>query len=412
MFDVVGVCVKAREASYSLATMDNNQKNAMLECIANAITQSKDAIKSANDIDIARLTGTSQIAFMDRLMLDDERIDKMAEGVRQIMSLPDPIGEVTDSWTMYNGIKMNKVRCPLGVIGVIYEARPNVTIDVAALCLKSGNAVVLRGGKEAINSNRALYNIIKRALEENGFDANVVGFVDEIDREATRELLEQERYVDVIIPRGGNGLKKFVLEHAHMPVIASAGGNCHTYIEGTADINMASEILFNAKMQRPTVCNATEHLLIDRSIVSHLGEIVAPLVKAGCTLLGDDEVVDAIGCARASQEDYFTEYLDYTISIHVVADYNEAINWINDHGTKHSEAIVSDNRTAIDMFTRKVDAGAVYVNASTRFTDGFEYGFGAEIGISTQKLHARGPLGLKQLTSEKYIAFGNGQIRK
>lgn len=286
------------------------------------------------------------------------------------------------------------------MIGVIYEARPNVTIDVAALCLKSGNAVILRGGKEAINSNRALYNIIKSALEGKGFDANIVGFIDDIDREATKELLLQDKYVDVIIPRGGNGLKQFVLTNAHMPVIASAGGNCHTYIEGTADIEMAKDILYNAKMQRPTVCNATEHLVIDSTLIDRLEDIIKPLQDSGCKVLGDKRAVEATGCLLASDDDFYTEYLDYVISIKVVDGYQEAIAWINEHNTKHSEAIISNNQEAIDTFTKKVDAGCIYVNASTRFTDGFEYGFGAEIGISTQKLHARGPLGLKQLTSE------------
>lgn len=412
MIDVEKICRDARTASYDLATFDNDKKNKMLICIAEAIESNADKIIAANAVDLESLQG-SAIAFKDRLTLNNDRIMKMAEGVRKIVELPDPVGEVVDSWTMYNGINMSKIRTPLGVIGVIYEARPNVTIDVASLCLKSGNAVVLRGGKEAINSNRALYNLIAEALKSNGFDDKIVGFIDDIDREATRKLLEMDKYVDVIIPRGGDGLKKFVLANATMPVIASAGGNCHVYIEKSADKDMAAKILFNAKMQRPTVCNACEQLLIDKCIAKDvLPYVIKPLIDAGCRISGDEMSAEILGIPMASEDEYYEEHLDYVLTIKTVDGYREAIDWINEHGTKHSEAIVTEDKEAMDEFARKVDAGAVYINASTRFTDGFEFGFGAEIGISTQKLHARGPLGLKQLTSEKYVAVGNGQIRK
>ncbi|MCI8728903.1 MAG: glutamate-5-semialdehyde dehydrogenase [Clostridia bacterium] len=411
MFNVEEVAKKARYASYSLAVCSADTKNKMLECIAKELVANADGIIEANKLDVEALDESAKV-FKDRLMLNESRIAKMAEGLYEIIKLEDPVGEVTASWKMYNGIEMRKTRSPLGVIGVIYEARPNVTIDVAGLCVKSGNAVILRGGKEAINSNRALYNVIKNALESNGFDPDIVGFIDDTSRESSKQMLSLDRYVDVIIPRGGDGLKKFVLSNATMPVIASAGGNCHIYIEKSADINMAREILENAKMSRPTVCNACEQLLIDSGIVEKLPYLVEPLIKGGCKIKGDKVAAAILNVEETVEEDYYEEHLDYYLTVKTVNSHGEAIDWINEHGTKHSEAIVTKDTDIADEFTRKVDAGAVYVNASTRFTDGFEFGFGAEIGISTQKLHARGPLGLKQLTSEKYIAIGTGQVRK
>lgn len=411
MFNVEEIAKKARYASYSLSVCSNDEKNKMLEYIADELVNNTDKIIEANKVDIDALDESAKV-FKDRLMLNGSRIEKMADGIREIIKLNDPVGEITDSWTMYNGINMKKVRSPLGVIGVIYEARPNVTIDVAGLCIKSGNAVILRGGKEAINSNRALYSVIRTALEKSGFSADIVGFIDDTSRESSKELLSLDKYVDVIIPRGGDGLKKFVLTNATMPVIASAGGNCHIYVEKSADLDMAREILENAKMSRPTVCNACEHLLIDRAILDKLQYVVAPLVEKGCKIKGDKEAADILNVEETLESDYYEEHLDYYLTVKTVENHNEAIDWINEHGTKHSEAIITNNTDIANEFTRKVDAGAVYVNASTRFTDGFEFGFGAEIGISTQKLHARGPLGLKQLTSEKYVAIGSGQVRK
>lgn len=406
-------CKLAQNAAFSLSAVDSKTKNDMLECIAQALLLNKEKILKANLVDLDNAKELS-LSMQDRLKLTPERIDAMAEGVKQIIKLKDPIGEVTKEWTIENGLHFNKVRVPLGVIAVIYEARPNVTIDVAALCLKSGNAVILRGGKEAINSNRALYEVIKTALEDNNFDPNVVVFIDDTSRESSKELLMQGDLVDVVIPRGGNGLKHFVLENATMPVIASAGGNCHTYVHESADIELAKNVIYNAKMSRPSTCNALEQILIDRKIAkTALPTILENLIKDGCRVTGSKEVCDIISQAvLAKEEDYKKEHLDYELTVYIVDDYLEAIDRINHNNTKHSEAIIAKDEKVISFFEKKVDAGCVYVNTSTRFTDGFQFGFGAEIGISTQKLHARGPLGLEQLTSEKYIVVGNGQIRK
>lgn len=406
-------CKLAQNAAFSLSAVDSKTKNDMLECIAQALLLNKEKILKANLVDLDNAKELS-LSMQDRLKLTPERIDAMAEGVKQIIKLKDPIGEVTKEWTIENGLHFNKVRVPLGVIAVIYEARPNVTIDVAALCLKSGNAVILRGGKEAINSNRALYEVIKTALEDNNFDPNVVVFIDDTSRESSKELLMQGDLVDVVIPRGGNGLKHFVLENATMPVIASAGGNCHTYVHESADIELAKNVIYNAKMSRPSTCNALEQILIDRKIAkTALPIILENLIKDGCRVTGSKEVCDIISQAvLAKEEDYKKEHLDYELTVYIVDNYLEAIDRINHNNTKHSEAIIAKDEKVISFFEKKVDAGCVYVNTSTRFTDGFQFGFGAEIGISTQKLHARGPLGLEQLTSEKYIVVGNGQIRK
>ncbi|HRF36653.1 MAG TPA: glutamate-5-semialdehyde dehydrogenase, partial [Clostridia bacterium] len=353
-------------------------------------------------------------AFLDRLTLNEKRIQAMSEGIKQIVLLPDPVGEVTEKWTAYSGLQISKVRAPLGVIGVIYEARPNVTIDVAGLCIKTGNSVILRGGSDAINSNRALYKVMKEAIEGIGISSNFIQFVNDTDRSLTMEMLKQGDYIDVIIPRGGDKLKQLVLENATMPVIASSGGNCHIYVDNDCDLDLACKVILNAKVQRPTVCNALEQLLINKDILAEaVPKIFAELDKAGVLIKCDEECAKYYSNVQlASEEDYFEEHISMVISVKSVASVDDAINHINIHSTGHSEAIISNNQKNIDKFTTKVDSGCVYVNASTRFTDGFEFGFGAEIGISTQKLHARGPLGLKQLTSEKYICVGNGTIRK
>ena len=413
MISVRDVCLKAKEAAFELAAATTQEKNAMLNCIADAILANTDKIYDANKIDVENAKGNLSSSMVDRLTLNEARVQTMVDGVRQVAKLPDPIGEVTDSWTIKNGLKFTKVRVPLGTIGVIYEARPNVTIDVAALCLKSGNCVVLRGGKEAINSNRALYEVIAKALEEKGFNQNVVGFIDDTSRESSLELLKQGDCIDVVIPRGGDGLKHFVLENATMPVIASAGGVCHAYIHESANLDLAAKVIYNAKMQRPSVCNALEQLIIDRKIASHLPALLVEMVKDGCSINGDEEVCRLVpGAELCDATEYKKEHLDYVLTVSIVDNYEQAINQINNNNTKHSDAIIAQDEKVIDIFKKKVDTGCLYVNASTRFTDGFEFGFGAEIGISTQKLHARGPLALKQLTSEKYIIVGNGQIRQ
>lgn len=414
MEDMQQACGKVRNATYKLSLYDTKTKNDILLAIADKILASKKEIKAVNAIDIQNAKGKLSDAMIDRLTLTDARTELMAEGVRQVAELDDPVGKVVRQWTVESGLEIKKVRAPLGVIGVIYESRPNVTVDVASLCIKSGNGVILKGGKEAINSNRALFEIIQKAIEELGYDKDIVGFVDNVERSATYEMLQQAKYIDVIIPRGSDNLKKFVLTNSQIPVIASSGGNCHVYVEKTADLAMAKDIVYNAKMQRVSVCNAAEQLLVDRDIAEKfLPDMIDTLQKGGCKVIGDETVCKLCkDVIPAKEEDYKTEREDYILTVKVVKDYKEAIDRINANGTKHSEAIISKDAEAMRVFTTAVDAGCVYTNASTRFTDGFEFGFGAEIGISTQKLHARGPLGLEQLTSEKYVVTGHGEVRK
>ena len=409
------VCALAKEASYRLATFSDAEKKAMLIARANGIGDETEDILLANADDIfnAKQNGKEE-TFIDRLTLYKTRIKQMIDGLVQVADLPDPVGEVTDKWTLPNGLQVSKVRAPLGVVAIIYEARPNVTADAVALAVKSGNAVILRGSREAINSNLAIFNAMKNALIKGGYDANVIQFLADPDREVTTELLKQSDTVDVVIPRGGEGLKKYVLENAAIPVICSAGGNCHTYVEKSADLKMADNVLFNAKVSRPSVCNATEQLIVDRAIAApFLTKSLDRLSKQGVKILGCNETCRIYPMAElATEEDFYEEHLGLVLSVKVVSGYKEAIERINKYGTHHSDAIISTSNEAIEAFKVGVDSAAVYVNASTRFTDGFEFGFGAEMAISTQKLHARGPLGLKQLTSEKYVIVGEGQVRK
>ena len=409
------VCALAKEASYRLATFSATEKKAMLIAMANGISDEVDDILVANNDDIFTATQNGkEDTFIDRLTLYKSRIRQMIDGIMQVAELPDPVGEVTDKWTLPNGLQISKVRAPLGVVAIIYEARPNVTADAAALAIKSGNAVILRGSREAINSNLAIFNAMKNALVKGGYDANVLQFLAEPDRAVTAELLKQSDTVDVVIPRGGEGLKKFVLENSAVPVIASAGGNCHTYVEKSADLKMADNVLFNAKVSRPSVCNATEQLIVDRAVAApFLTKSLDRLAKQGVKILGCAETCRIYPMAElATEEDFYEEHQGLVLSVKVVSGYKEAIERINKYGTHHSDAIISTSNEAIEAFKAGVDSAAVYVNASTRFTDGFEFGFGAEMAISTQKLHARGPLGLKQLTSEKYVVVGEGQVRK
>ncbi len=408
------VCSKVRNATYKLSLYDTNMKNDILMAVAKKIEQSKEEIKKINAVDIQNAKGKLSEAMIDRLTLTDSRIALMAEGVRQVADLDDPVGKTVRQWKVDSGLEIKKVRAPLGVIGVIYESRPNVTVDVASLCIKSGNGVMLKGGKEAISTNRVLFEIIQQAIGELGLDKDIVGFVDDVDRQATYDMLQQSKYIDVIIPRGSDNLKKFVLANSQIPVIASSGGNCHVYVEKTADLEMAKKIVYNAKMQRVSVCNAQEQLLVDEAIADKfLPDMLKTLQGGGCKIIGDETIQRyAKDVIPATEEDYKREREDYYLTVKVVKDYKEAIDRINANGTKHSEAIVSTDDKVMNIFTTAVDAGCVYTNASTRFTDGFEFGFGAEIGISTQKLHARGPLGLEQLTSEKYVVTGHGEIRK
>ena len=415
MSNISDLCRSAAAAAKKFVSVGENVKNMMLDAIADAILANSEAIKQANEIDIdkAEKNGKDK-TFVDRLTLTDSRIQLMAEGIRAVAALKDPVGEITEQYDLPSGLNVTKVRTPLGVVAIIYEARPNVTVDCAALTLKSGNAVVLRGSKDAINSNRALFQLMRNALISGGYDGEIIQFIDDESRESTLQLLQQSDFVDVVIPRGADQLKNWVLANAKMPVLASAGGNCHTYIENSADIAMADNIVFNAKVQRPSVCNATEQLLVDEEIAEKFLPLsLKRLSDAGVRIYGCDKTCKIYKDAlKASNKDYYTEHLDYVISVKVVSGIDEAIDWINEHNSGHSECIVTDNIDKAHKFTSLVDAAAVYVNASTRFTDGFELGLGAEMGISTQKLHARGPIGLKELTSVKYVVTGSGQIRK
>ncbi|WP_297739768.1 glutamate-5-semialdehyde dehydrogenase [uncultured Tessaracoccus sp.] len=403
----------ARRASFSLATLDRASKDAALHEMADALLDAKQELLDANarDVDRARQQGTAQ-AMLDRLSLSDARIDAMAAGLRQLAALPDPVGDVVRGWKLPNGVSVSQVRVPLGVLGIIYEARPNVTADAAGIALKSGNAVLLRGSSSALESNRVTVAALRRGLEAAGITPDAVHLV-EGGREITSEMMTARGIVDVLIPRGGASLIDAVVEGATVPVIATGTGNCHLYVDAAADQRMALEILLNAKTQRPSVCNAAETLLVHADIADEfLPAALAALADAGVTVHGGDEVRRyASDVVPATDEDFDTEYLALDIAVKVVGSVDAAVEHIRQHTTGHSETIVSESRRAIAAFVAGVDAAAVLVNASSRFVDGGEFGFGAEIGISTQKLHARGPMALPEMTSTKYIVEGSGQIR-
>lgn len=403
---------QAKRASEILAVLNEEQKNAALEKMAQALLDHAQEILAANaqDLEAARQRGTSQ-AMLDRLALTPERIAGMAEGIRKVIALPDPVGEVLEEWTAQSGIQIQKRRVPFGVVGIIYEARPNVTSDAAALCIKTGNAALLKGGSDALGSNLAIAGALGEALAAAGLPREAVGMIDDPSREAASEMMRMNDLVDVLIPRGGAGLIAAVVKNATVPVIETGVGNCHVYVDESADLQMAERIVINAKTSRPSVCNAIENLLVHEGIADvFLPRIFAALKEKGVEIRGD-ALCQRYGALPASEEDYRTEFLDYIIAVKVVRDVEQAVRHINDYGTKHSECIVTSDMASADYFTGHVDAAAVYVNASTRFTDGEEFGFGAEIGISTQKLHARGPMGPRELTSYKYIVKGTGQIR-
>ena len=403
---------QAKRASEILGTLNEEQKNAALEKMAQALLEHTQEILAANaqDLEAARQKGTSQ-AMLDRLALTEERIAGMAEGIRKVIALPDPIGEVLEEWTAQSGIRIEKRRVPFGVVGIIYEARPNVTSDAAALCIKTGNAALLKGGSDALGSNLAIAGVLGEALAAAGLPRGAVGMIGDPSREAANEMMRMNDLVDVLIPRGGAGLIAAVVKNATVPVIETGVGNCHVYVDESADLQMAERIVINAKTSRPSVCNAIENLLVHEGVADvFLPKIFAALREKGVEIRGD-EFCQRYGALPASEEDYSTEFLDYLIAVKVVKDVQEAVRHINRYGTRHSECIVTNDPANADYFTGHVDAAAVYVNASTRFTDGEEFGFGAEIGISTQKLHARGPMGPRELTSYKYIVRGAGQIR-
>ena len=405
---------KAKEASYDLSVAETREKNKALEEMAKALIDNKEEILKANDIDIAvaKAKGTKE-AMLDRLRLTEERIESMAKGLLDIVKLEDPVGEVIEMFKRPNGLQIGKKRVPIGVIGIIYEARPNVTSDAAALCLKTGNAVILKGGSDAINSNKAIVKVLAKAVEKSGLPLHSIQLIEDTSRETANAMMKLNEYIDVLIPRGGAGLIKAVVNNATVPVIETGTGNCHIYIDENADFEMAKNIVVNAKTSRPSVCNAAEKMLIHEGLVEeYLPKIVEELKKHSVEIRGDEKVISIIkDSVLATEEDWYTEYLDYIIGIKVVKDVNEAITHINKYGSGHSEAIVTESYKNSQKFLNKVNAAAVYVNASTRFTDGGEFGFGAEIGISTQKLHARGPMGLKELTTVKYIIYGDGQTR-
>ena len=411
--EIQGAAAKA--AAGRLMTCPTSVKNEALLAIAAALVEKRQVIIDANAVDMenARISGMSA-ALMDRLMLDVGRIDGIAQGVREVAALADPVGQVDKLETRPNGLVIGRKSVPLGVIAIIYESRPNVTVDAAVLCLKAGNAVILRGGKEAFNSSNALTEIMREAIGKSGLPEDSVSLVQDTTRGSVDDLLNASKYIDVLIPRGGAGLIDHVVANARVPVIETGVGNCHVYVEASADLDMAAKIVFNAKCRRPSVCNAAETLLVDRAVAAEFLPMAKKLLDTKNTeLRGCPETLKILGdgAASATDEDYYAEFLDYILAVKVVGGVDEAIEHIGKYGTKHSEAIVTNDYTISRRFLDEVDAAAVYVNASTAFTDGGEFGLGAEIGISTQKMHARGPMGLKELTTSKFIIYGEGQVR-
>ncbi len=413
--DLVKMGENAVKAKYDLQDRSTEEKNAALLKIAERLEENAAAILSANRKDIrAGEEGGMHPGMLDRLRLTETRIAAMAEGLRQIAGLSDPVGEVLERFERPNGLQIEKRRVPLGVIGIIYESRPNVTVDAFGLCFKTGNAVILKGGSDALQSNLAITDIIRNALSDTGLPADAIQLIESTDRAVTAEFMKMNRYVDVLIPRGGAGLIRNVVENSTIPVIETGTGNCHVYVDKDANLTMAVNIIVNAKTQRIGVCNACESLVIHEAVREDFLPMLADaLRKYHVEMRGDEKVCEVISdCIPATKEDYRTEYLDYILSLKTVNSAGEAIAHINSNNTGHSDAIITENPQTAEAFLNGVDAACVYVNASTRFTDGFEFGFGAEIGISTQKLHARGPMGLKELTSYKYAVYGKGQVRE
>ena len=404
----------ARNAEVLVRNLSANEKNEVLLKVAEALTENADTLTAANALDVENgRKNNMPEALVDRLLLTGDRIRGMAEGLRQVAALEDPVGEVLGMKKRPNGLMIGQKRVPLGVIGIIYEARPNVTADAFALCFKTGNVVILKGGSDAIHSNEAIVKCIREVLQEQGITEDAIQLITDTSRENTAEFMKMNQYVDVLIPRGGRGLIKAVVENSTIPVIETGTGNCHTYVDETADLQMAADIIMNAKTQRVGVCNACESVLVHEKVKDEFLPVLARrLQEKHVEIRADEATCELIpGAVHATEEDWGREYLDYILSLKVVSSVEEAISHINQYNTGHSEAIITNNYEHAQKFLDQVDAAAVYVNASTRFTDGFEFGFGAEIGISTQKLHARGPMGLLALTTTKYIIYGNGQIR-
>ena len=409
------LCGRAKSAAAALANESSGKKDRALQFMAEAIRRQAHSLaeKNALDLDAAREAGLPS-AMIDRLTLTPERIDSMASGIDVVRALPDPVGEVLSGTTRPNGLRILKIRVPLGVIGFIYESRPNVTADAAALCLKAGNAIILRGGKEAIHSNIAIASLLKDAVEKATLNPDCLLLVETTDRAAVGHMLKADEYIDVIIPRGGESLIRRIADESSIPVIKHYAGICHTYVHADADLDMALKICLNAKLQRPGVCNAMETLLVDQAVAAEfLPTIIPQLREHGCEIRGDKRICGMFpDSTPVVEQDWCTEYLDLILSVRLVSSLREAIDHINTYGSGHSDAIVTENYPAAMKFVQEVDAATVYVNASTRFTDGGEFGMGAEVGISTDKLHARGPMGLPELTTYKFIIFGNGQLRE
>jgi glutamate-5-semialdehyde dehydrogenase len=412
---IVRVARDARAAARSLALASTGQKHAALRAMAAGLRKAQRAILAANrrDVEQARAAGLSP-AVIERLALNEQRLGEMVASIEAVVQLPDPVGEVVRTWRRPNGLEIRKVRVPLGVIGIIYESRPNVTSDCASLCLKSGNAAILRGGAEAFHSNRAIGAVLREAVDASGLPPGAVGTLPTADRAGVDIMLQLDAYIDVIIPRGGEALIRKIAEHSRIPVIKHAKGVCHVYVDDAADLAMARRIALNAKCQRPATCNAMETLLVhERVAKAFLPPMVRQLQEAGVEVRGDRKTRALVpGVKAATEEDWVTEYLDLILSIRVVRSLEEAIDHISRYGSAHSDAIVTDDRAHAERFVQAVDSAAVYVNASTRFTDGFQFGLGAEIGISTDRLHARGPMGLEELTTYKYVVHGSGQLRE
>ena len=412
---ILEICKKAKTASYELARLPTETKNQALLNMADALEENTSEILNANERDVkaSREKGVKE-ALLDRLILNEKRISKMAQCLREVASLPDPVGEIVRTWIRPNGLIIGQLRVPLGVVAVIYESRPDVTSDASGICLKSGNAVILRGGSDAINSNLAIGKVLSEAAVDSGIPEGAIQVVPITERSAAIELMKMRDYVDVLIPRGGAGLIRAVIENAKVPVIETGTGNCHVYVEEDADLEMAIKVVINAKCQRPGTCNAAEKLLVHRKIASKfIPMIVEALRKHGVEVRGCEETQKIVpDVIPATEEDWYTEYLDLIIAIKVVDGLEEAINHINKYGTKHSDAILTSDFNKALRFIRDVDSAAVYWNASTRFTDGNQYGLGAEIGISTQKMHARGPMSVQHLTTVKYFVLGRGHVRE
>jgi gamma-glutamyl phosphate reductase len=406
--------ILAQNAASTMNKMTTEQKNTALAAMANALIENQASIIEANvkDLERGRENGTSP-SLLDRLALNEERVAGIAEGLREVIELPDPVGELLEQFDRPNGLRVEKLRVPLGVIGMIYEARPNVTVDAVGLCLKTGNCVVLRGGSAALDSNRRIVEVLREALAATDLPQDAIQLIEDSDRASVNEMLKLNGLLDVVIPRGGAALIRNVVENATVPVIETGAGICHTFVDESADYDMAERIAFNAKVQRPSVCNSMETLLLHEAFAErHLQQIADRFLAANVEIRGDKQTTEHISQAKlATEQDFATEYNDYVLNIRIVANLDEALGHIRKYSTKHSECIVTENAGHAERFLNEVDAAAVYHNASTRFTDGFEFGFGAEIGISTQKLHARGPMGLPALTSTKFRVYGNGQIR-